>query len=166
MSLKAAIPQQQGVLPVPAREYALSARPFPLATRTQFDLSDQMRPTFDQIHQAGLRKRTVHLRVLGAVLEGDPIGRRLGDGLADPIQTEQSHAFPTYPWRLDGSVARGEMLKEFFHHLATQLFSPITERRWAWDVLSDIIAVAAQATDQLVIHPTYGTTSTDTDARR
>ncbi len=92
--MKAAIPQQQALHHPPAFQEQPQTAGFSLAAGTQFGITDQMRPTFHQQHQAGLWKGTLRLGVIGAVAEGLAIAWRVRHRLDRPINGKQAQPAP------------------------------------------------------------------------
>jgi len=88
------IPQDQTLL----KDSSLQEQTCPcvlgLSTGTDFHVTNQMRPTFDQEQQTRLRKGATRDLIITAVAEGFPIVWRVCYRLHSPIQGKQAHPFP------------------------------------------------------------------------
>ena len=154
--MEATVPQEQALFQAPALQPQRQAAGFPLATRTDFRLADQMGPTFDQEQQPRLGKGAVRELVIGAVAKGFSIARRIGHRGDPPIDGEQTQAFPEGSQCLGRGFGPSTAHKEFLQELAAHLAAPIAKGRPDGDGFCNIITCRSQTTDHFPVDPPLG----------
>src|SRR5258708_1160 len=146
------IPQHQACLQCPAFPQQVHTADFSLSTGTDFHVTDQMRPTFDQEQETSLRKGAAGEVIIATVAEGFSIVCCVSYRLHGPIDGQQTHSFPEGPRRLGSRSGSGHFRKEFGQEFTSQLVASVTQSRSGRDLLGYIVADRAQTAHQFAIH--------------
>src|SRR5712672_2023226 len=154
--MKPTIPQDQALLQRPAFQEQTCASGFGLSARTDFHVTDQVGPTFDQEQETCLGKGTMREFIIATVAEGFSIVSRVSYRLDGAVDGKQTHPFPKSPWCLDSGFGASTMGKDLLQDLTSQLGAPVTQSRSGRDLLSYIVTDRSLTAHHFAIHPALG----------